>query len=189
MALVILGETTCAISGKIISGKENFLCFPQFLCDPNDPAIVCQDACVLREEFDKWELGDHVTRRVKEFWSLDYRLREARGTSTVVFESNDYLVVKSKVEEKVRILFLQHVFVIDVPKVTWQKFCKVLRSESNLIRFSPYSLKTKLIFSKRAEGVKICLHTQHIGKDCIQLSPSEWSRFQSILAAKESLFD
>ncbi len=185
MPLMIMGKTPCAISGKIISKEDKFLCFPQFLCDPLDPAIVCQDACVLRDEFEKWEFRENVIRRVKSFWSLDYRLREA---FTVVFEDENYLLVKSKVEDKAEILFFQHIFVIDVPKAKWREFCKEVLSDSDVVRISPYC-NTTFIFTREAEGVQICVYTQQRNHDCVKVPYSEWSDFQAMLAANEDLFD
>ena len=69
MPIVFKGQTTCAISGKSIEGKD-VIRFPSFVGDPHDPAFVCSDACVIRSEFEKWELKGHATEKLREFWSL-----------------------------------------------------------------------------------------------------------------------
>ncbi len=186
MPMVIRGKTTCAISGKIVDVKEKIIGFPTFIGDPRDPAFVCSEACVLRDEFEKWDLKDHVIKKLREFWSLSYRMKTE--VWTVIFEDSNYLFVKSEVEDKVRILFHQHVFTIDVPKAIWHEFCKRLLSDWDVVSISPYSNRT-LLFRKRAEKVEISSRYREGWRDCINLSWPEWSHFKSILAANEALFD
>ncbi len=185
MALVILGKTPCAISGKIITGEDNFLCFPPFPHEPHDPTAVCDDACVLRDEFEKWEFRSDTIKKMKEFWSLDYHSRE---TFTVVFEDDDYLLVRSKAEHKAQFLFLQHMFLMDIPRTAWRTFCTMLLNDIEVAEFSPYS-NTTLCFRKETHKTEICFHSQTGWRDRIKLSQSEWSHFLSILAANEKLFE
>lgn len=86
-------------------------------------------------------------------------------------------------------LFLQHVFYIQLPETAWQAFCGQLIDEPEIIHFSPYSLNVIYTFSKEADGGRICVKVKEGEQDCIQLSSSEWSRFQSALTATMDVVD
>ncbi|RLC69599.1 MAG: hypothetical protein DRI81_20255 [Chloroflexi bacterium] len=181
MAIVILGKTPCAISGRIVSKTDKVLCLPPFPATLNDPAAVCSDACILRDEFEKWEFRDNVVRLVKEFWVQQHNTSEA---FTVLHEDNEYLMAKGEVEAKTRILFLKHAFVIDIPQEIWQDFRGQLLGIEDAVSICPYST-IALSFNKRVDKMEICIEFQGGGKDCIELSRPEWSRFQSVLTTME----
>lgn len=179
MALVIPGKTPCAISGRIIAGNDRVLCFPPFSTTPDDPAVMCSDACVLTDEFEKWEFRDHVIALVKTFWIQQYHTSES---FTVVYRDDEFLFAKGKIEAKIRILFLNYAFVIDIPWTAWRDFRTQLLNMQDAVSVSPYST-VALSFIKKTDKVEIRIDTQGGGWDCIELSLSKWSRFQSILAA------
>lgn len=179
MAIVISGKTPCAISGRIITGKSSVLCFPPFSTTPDDPVTICSDACVLRDEFEKWEYRDNVIELTKEFWIQQYHASE---TFIVVYEDDEYLFAKGKIEAKIRILLLKHAIVIDIPQAIWQNFRGQLLDMQDVVNISPYST-IALSFNKRMDKIEIRIDIQGNGWDCIELSLLEWSHFQSILTA------
>ena len=106
---------------------------------------------------------------------------------TVIFEDDLYGFVKSEMESKIRILFNQHAFILDVPGRIWQSFCAELLNDFDQVSVSLYSNIT-LVLSKRPGKVTLCSYWGEEWRDCIELTMFEWSRFQSILAANAAVF-
>jgi len=177
MALVIPERTLCAISGRIITDTDRVLCFPPFPCGFDDPECICSDACVLRDEFEKWEFRDRVVRMVREFWVQWYHASKA---FTVVFENEHFLFVRGKVEPKMRVFFLRYAFVIDIPLAEWQEFRAELHSVADMVHL-PYST-INLSFRRIDDKMQVCIDAAGTGSDCIEMSSLEWSGLKHILS-------
>jgi hypothetical protein len=179
MALVISGKTICAISGRVITSKNKVVCLPPFPTHPDDPTTTCSDACVLRDEFEGWRFRNDVIELVAKTWLQQYHASEA---FEVVYEDDEYLFVIGKAEQKLRILFLKYAFVIDVPLPIWRDFCTSLLSMQDAVTVFLYSTIV-LKATKKLDKVEIRIDVKGSGWDCIELSMSEWSRFEEILIA------
>jgi len=186
MPFIIIGRTTCCISGKLLQADDKIVAFPPFACDSNEAEFVCYEGVALREEFETWVLRNSITKRVKEFWVQSYHTTKA---FRVITEDDDYLLVRSLAESKLRLFFLQHVFGIDIPRTNWREFCKQLGT-AEMTTVIPLETGIVLSFAKEVDRVSLCLRIEEaLGHDCIDLSPTEWLRLQTVLLAHATVSD
>ena len=174
---------TCAISGKEVQEGDNFFGLPAFPCGPQDPLANYCEACVLRDEFEKWELREVLVQKVKEFWGQWLSTSEF---SSSIFHDDIYLIVKNRADNSVRIHFIQHLFLIHVQRKDWKEFYGQMMGPVNEISIGHYTIYT---IRKKEEKVEIS-ETYKYGQDRIEVTLEEWEHLQDALRiANKSLLD
>lgn len=66
MALVELGRTICPICDTPIERPEDYVAFPHFIDDENDPLWPYSDSAIHRWCFATWPLRHEVTLRLEQ---------------------------------------------------------------------------------------------------------------------------
>jgi hypothetical protein len=185
MAILMEGITRCALTNKVLTKEDVFLCFPAFPCTPHEPIYLCYRACALRSAFNAWEFRNDVLERVKDFWSQNYHRSNAFD---MLIEDEDFLVVKGNFEAKIRIFFIRHNFAVDIPVSYWVKFYSQLTDDwEGEIVIHPYS-KTHIHLQKTRTQVQLCQQIEgFFGRDCIELSLHEWLDFRSMVVQLNAL--
>jgi hypothetical protein len=67
MALIITGETECAICGAVIQASDEAFGTAAFISDPSDRFYQYSDAPFHKRCFDTWSQRERFTRRYEEF--------------------------------------------------------------------------------------------------------------------------
>lgn len=161
----------CGISRRIIQKDDNFFWIPMFPCNSRDPLAKYRETCVLRDEFEKWELKEPLVQKVKEFWEQWY---STSGSFSIVFHDDVYLIVKNKMRQDAIICFLRSLFFVSVPREEWKEFCDQMMGPISEISTDFCTVKEK---GQRVE-IEIVMKYR---RDCIEVTLQEWEHFQSAL--------
>jgi hypothetical protein len=174
MALLVLGKTPCALTGKMLQKEDYFVCFPHFISGENDPLWWYSDSCMLRDAFDAWKHHDEFLAQ----WA-DFEQRNAASNPywRVVVDIENYLIKWGKIEKRIVVFFLKHGSHLDFRKEQWSP-----------IRSAFYDARPGAgeIICKTADGtaglkrmeeeteISLAFHSH---RDRIRLSPPEWVSF------------
>ena len=180
MAIFNKGKTKCAISQRIIDEDDYFICFPPFNFEIGSKTALCYDACALREAFEAWEHRTDTVKVVNEYW-VDYYYKST--AFDVLYKDSNLLIVRGIFEEKIRIMFLEHILLFDVSLIKWPEFILSLKGNYELQVFEPFP---NTLFSLiRQEGLfQIHLSWKSLKHhDLIKLTYTEWSHFYSVIGS------
>lgn len=166
----------CGISQRIIQKGDRCFWLPTFPCDPQDPLSKYSGACVLRDEFEKWELREELVRKIRE--TREQALSDSKSLKAcpILFHDNTYLIIKARGSKKIEIIFWQHLFALDIPQGEWRNFYSQMLSLVDEIALDPNAIK------EQEEKVKISGNAWGAG-DCIELSLQEWKHLLDALKA------
>ncbi len=67
MAIVIPGVTVCPLCRRAIDGPEDFIGFPHFIEDEEDPLWIYSDAAFHKSCFDTWSRKEEFLGRLRGF--------------------------------------------------------------------------------------------------------------------------
>jgi len=113
----------CAISRKELKTSDDVVSFPFYDAKPGEPEFICCEDIALRSEFERWPLRDSVTKKVRDFWIQIHR--ESKYI-LILAENENFLITKSTVEKRVRLVFLNHVFHVNFTWDTWEQFADLI---------------------------------------------------------------
>lgn len=164
----------CEISKRIIQKGDYCFWLPSFPCDPQDPFSKYSGAWALRDEFEKWELRGDLVRKVRETWKQAFSDPKSLESFLVLFHDDTYLIIKSQRSKGAEIVFWDHLFVLDVQRVTWKKFYNQMLGPISEIALDPYAVK------EEGETIEISVNLGD-RQDRIELSLQEWEHFQDAL--------
>jgi|GEM_PF-6579848 len=173
--------TKCAISNKETKIDDDVVTFPYFDAKPGDAEFICCEDIALRSEFEKWYLKERVVEKVRNFWTQQYH----RARSFLILAENEnFLIAKSKVENKVLLFFLNHVFSIEFTKDTWKTFGNlILTAEIGDIKTNK---QNSLYWNVDDAKGNLFLQVKSIRKDSITIPMAEWQNLQDLLSANNS---
>jgi hypothetical protein len=169
----------CAISGKEIHDGDYVVVIPAFEIDPKDPESIFSDNIALRDEFEKWPLNDKIIAKSQKRWIQWYR----DSTSyKILVDNENFLLMKSLIEDRVSLTFLRHVFGVATTGALWQKLCQqFLHSEKGHFQLSEnerltWSMEEPLSY------VTLILDIENGSRDRIKVRLSEWLSLKDFLS-------
>jgi hypothetical protein len=169
----------CAISGKDIGINDNIVTFPYFDAYPSDFEFISSENIALRSEFEGWYSKNRVVKMVRDFW-----IREHHDTAyfSILAENENILIVKSKVEDNIRLFFLKYVFYGWFTEAAWKRLKDLVTVEKGSIKISE-----KTSFSWDVDVAKGSVTLQKMGreKDAIVTPITEWQNLQELLSANK----
>ena len=171
----------CAISGKDIGLNDNVVTFPYFGAYPSDFELISSENIALRSEFEGWYLKNRVVKMVRDFWIHGHH--DTAYFSTLA-EDENILIVKSKVEDNIRLFFLRYVFYGWFTEAAWKRLKDLVTVEEGSITISE-----KASFSWTVDSAKgnVLLQRQRleVEKDAIVIPITEWRDLQKLLFANK----
>lgn len=179
MPFLLNKNNRCAVSGKLIKHGDRVVAFPVYESHPGEPEYVCSENIALRDEFENWQYKDRVVSKVRMAWVSWYR---SSTSYSILWDDDSFLIVKSLLENKLRIFFLNHVFAVEVVKEKWEEFQHkltigdgqiVLRANASLswMASPPY---TNLLL------------VDNEWKDSVNILSSDWERLVRFFSSKNS---
>lgn len=169
----------CAISGKEIHKNDYVVAIPAFEIDPKDPDAIFSDNIALRDEFEQWPLKDKIIAKSQKRWLQKYR----NSTSyKILIDSENFLIMKSLIEDRISLTFLKHVFGIATTIALWQKLCQqFFDSEKGLFQLSEnarltWNMEVPLSF------VTLILDIENGSRDRIKVPLTEWLHLKEFLS-------
>ena len=116
---------------------------------------------------------------VRDFW-----IREHHDTVyfSILAENENILIVKSKVEDNIRLFFLKYVFYGWFTEAAWKRLKDLVTVEKGSIKISE-----KTSFSWDVDVAKGSVTLQKMGreKDAIVTPITEWQNLQELLSANK----
>ncbi len=168
----------CAISGKDIGTNDNVVTFPYFDAYPSDFKFISSENITLRSEFEGWYLKNRVVKMVRDFWIQQHRSKYF----SILAEDENILIVKSKVEDNIRLFFLKYVFYGWFTEAAWKRLKDLATIEEGSIKISE-----KASFSWTVDSAKgsVLLQRQiiEVEKDAIVIPITEWRDLQELLSS------
>ena len=167
----------CAISGKDIGPNDNVVDFPYFDTYPRDFKFISSENTALRSEFEGWYLRNKVVKMVRDFWIQQFHRSKY---FSILAEDENILIVKSKVEDNIRLFFLKYVFYSWFTEAAWKRLKDLVTVEKGSIKISE-----KANFSWDVDVTKGSVLLQKTGesKDAIAIPIIEWRSLQELLSA------
>lgn len=169
----------CAISGKEIHNSDYVVVIPAFEIDPTDPDSIFSDNVVLRAEFENWPLKDKIIAKSQKRWIQEYR----DSTSyRLLIDNENFLVMKSLIEDRVSLTFLKYVFGIATTLGLWEKLCQDM---ANLKKGEfQLSKSTRLAWEMKVSSPYVTLiHDVENGfRDRIQVPLPQWVHLKEFLS-------
>jgi hypothetical protein len=169
----------CAISGREIHQNDYVVVIPAFDVDPKDPDSIFSDNVALRDEFEKWDLKDRIIARSQKRWVQWYR---DSASYKILIDAENFLIMKSLIEDRITLTFLKHVFGIATSLALWEELCKQIivfdKSEfrvSKTMRISwevGESLSSVILISEIEDG----------SRDRIKVPVLEWKQLKEYLS-------
>ena len=169
----------CAISGKEIHDDDYVVVIPAFEINPKDPESIFSDNIALRDEFEQWPLKDKIIAKSQKQWIQWYR----DSTSyKILVDNENFLIMKSLLEDRVSLTFLKHVFGIATTSALWKNLClHILQSDQGEFQVNN---NTRIFWDTEltTSHVILILNIENGSKDRIKVPLSEWSSLKDFLS-------
>ena len=178
MPFLLKENNRCAISGKLIKHGDQVVSFPAYESHPGEPEYVCSENIALRNEFENWQYKNQVINKVRAAWVSWYR---SSTSYSVLWDDSAFLLVRSLLENKFRIFFLNHVFAVELVQEKWKEFKQKLTvGDGEILLGSGVSLVWKV--SPLSTNL---LLMDNEWRDAIEIPSSDWERMVQVLSGKD----
>jgi hypothetical protein len=186
--MLVLEKLKCCITFKKLTVDDNMVRFPLFSRiekpDWQNPIMLCEEACALRDVFEKWAFKEEVIAECKYTW---LEVVHENEYYEVLWEDEDYAIARVDspgYEGYIVVYFLRHVLILHLPESNWRPVCE---SEDNLAEPLTLRSPTDHITVRQIED-KIEIRQRwyvHLYDDLpfeqIELSWPEWQKLKLIL--------